>query len=176
MKLQDVLKKQGACNEARVWVKNLSPEEAYATCERGDWLLWMHGALYPDFHTHPDQVRKRVLVAGLAANLVRNKMTDERSIAAVDAAIAFGMGVIGIDELNEAANAACVAADAAAAAASTDDACAAAYAAKSAAYAAKAAKAARAAVYVGDEAKSADIFRAHITLDEMLNQLKQLNQ
>jgi hypothetical protein len=68
--------------------------------------LLEHGKLYPDFSTHPDQVRKRVLLAGFAANLVRDQMTDERSIAAVDAAIAFGKGEIGIDELNRFAYAA----------------------------------------------------------------------
>jgi len=72
--------------------------------------LLEHGALYPDFNTHPEQVRKRVLLAGLTANLVRNQMTDERSIAAVDAAIAFGKGEIGLDELRQAEKAAYAAA------------------------------------------------------------------
>jgi hypothetical protein len=72
--------------------------------------LLEHGKLYPDFSTHPDQVRKRVLLAGFVANLVREQMTDKDSIAAVDAAIAFGKGKIGIDELNQAAKAAYTAA------------------------------------------------------------------
>ena len=66
----------------------------------------LHALLYPDFTTHPTQVRRRVLAAGLVANRVRHLMTDKDSIAAVDAAIAFGLGKIGLDELNRAAAAA----------------------------------------------------------------------
>jgi hypothetical protein len=70
----------------------------------------LHALLYPDFNTHPQQVRRRVLAAGLVANRVRHLMTDKDSIAAVDAAIAFGKGKIGLDELNRAAAAAYTAA------------------------------------------------------------------
>ena len=66
-------------------------------------MLRKHGATYPYFGTYPDQVRERVLVAGLIANGVRHLMKDERSIAAVDAAIAFGLGKIELDELRQAA-------------------------------------------------------------------------
>jgi len=184
--LTAILREQGACGKARAWAKDLSPEEAYATCERGDWLLWIHTKLRSD----EDALRKRVLVAGLTVNLVRSYMTDKRSTDAVDAAIAFGKGEIGIDELQTAvADAICAAVHAANAAknaayaipdtATYIAACAAHAVANAAADAYAAHSAANIVAKVADVAtyaKSADIFRAHITLDEMLNQLNQLQQ
>jgi len=184
MKLQDFLRAQGACKGARAWSKGKSFEEAYAQCPRGDWLLWLYGKLYPDFNTYPKQVRKRVLVAGLVANLVRDKMTDERSVAAVDAAIAFGNGEIGIDSLNKAANAAYAVTNFVYAVNSTKADNAAINAAFSAAYPAYASNAvtyaafASNAAYVLDAAiyaKSADIFRAYVSFDEMFIALATTN-
>jgi len=159
MRLTDVLK------EARKWKRDLSIEDAFAHCDRGHWLLWIHGKLYPDFATYPNQVRKRILVAGLTANLVRHLMIDERSIAAVDSAIAFGKGQIGLDELNEAAK------NAKAAAHATFTPHGAAYAAV---YATNPEIAYAAAITTQDaNAESANIFRAHISLDEMLQKCRQ---
>jgi|GEM_PF-6773483 hypothetical protein len=180
MKLQDFLKAQCSCEKARKWAKKLSPE-AYLRCHRGDWLLLLHGKLYPDFSKNPNQVRKRVLVAGLTVNLVRDKMTDERSIAAVDAAIAFGNGEIGIDSLNKAANAAYAVTNFVYTVNSTKADNAAINAAYAAVYATYAANAVNYAAYVtypnavdyaayaaAIYAKSADIFRDHIRFEEMI--------
>jgi len=188
MKLQNFLEKQGVCKEALKWVGNKSPQEAYAQCENGEWLLWLHNKLRLD----EDALRKRVLVAGLTVNLVKNLMKYEESKAAVDAAIAFGKGEIGIDSLNhfledakvayrkcynekkvayaaetpKAAEAAYIAACAAASAVDCIDVSAdTEFASVSAVVlAAKAAKAA----YADDiNAKSADIFRDHISFEEL---------
>lgn len=98
-------------------------EEAWNACERGDWMLWIAAKLEVD-------IRILTLAKGLCANTVRHLMKDERSIAAVDAAIAFGNGEIDENELETAsAYADACAADADASAAS-------AYAASFAAYAA----------------------------------------
>ena len=35
------LTKLGACGEAATWAKNKSLSEVWATCRRGDWLLWL---------------------------------------------------------------------------------------------------------------------------------------
>ncbi len=78
-------------------------EEAWNACERGDWMLWIAAKLEVD-------IRILTLAKGLCANTVRHLMKDERSIAAVDAAIAFGNGEIEENELETAASAAFVAA------------------------------------------------------------------
>jgi len=178
MKLQDFLKAIGACEKARAWARNKTFKEAYTECKRGDWLLWLYGKLCSDFSTHPKEVRKRVLIAGLTVNLVRDKMTDERSVAAVDAAIAFGNGEIGIDSLNKAANAAYAVTNFVYTVKSTkadNAAINAAYAAVYATYAANAvtyaAYAASNAAYVLDAAtyaKSAEYFRAYVSFDEFI--------
>jgi len=86
-----------ACNVAMSWASGKSWREVYDTCHRGDWLLWLYrrSKCY-DF-------QKLTLAKGLCANTVRHLMKDERSLKAVDAAIAFGKGEISRDELNAAA-------------------------------------------------------------------------
>ena len=37
-----ILKRLGACAEAREWVGSRTLAEAWAECERPDWLLWLH--------------------------------------------------------------------------------------------------------------------------------------
>jgi hypothetical protein len=111
-------------------------------------------------------------------------MTDERSVAAVDAAIAFGNGEIGIDSLNKAANAAYAVTNFVYAVNSTKADNAAINAAFSAAYPAYASNAvtyaafASNAAYVLDAAiyaKSADIFRTYVSFDEMFIALATTN-
>ena len=178
MKRQNFLRAQSACEKVLRWRKKLSPE-AYLQCKRGGDLLLLHGMLYPDFSTHPKEVRKRVLVAGLVANLVRDKMTDARCIDATDAAIAFGKGEIGIDSLNKAANAAYAATHYTVKSTKADNAaCAAAHAA---AYATQASNVVDCVAYVtypndvnyaayadAIYAKSAAIFRDIISFEEMI--------
>lgn len=88
----------GACSEAIIWADGKSWQEVYDTCHRGDWLLW----LYRKSKVYDYQ--KLTLAKGLCANTVRHLMKDERSIKAVDAAIAFGKGEISRDELDAAAD------------------------------------------------------------------------
>ena len=127
-----------ACSAAREWAADKTFKEVYETCRRGDWLCWLF------FRTNPGDGQVLTLVKGLQANEVRHHMRNPRSIAAVDAAIAFGFGAISREQLNAAyadADAAYAAADADAAyaAADADAADADAYAAYAAAYAAYAA-------------------------------------
>ena len=119
--MKTLLTQLKACKEAIEWAGDKSWEEIYNTCHRGDWLLWLFAK------TNPAGLQLLTLVKGHCANTVRHLMTDQRSIDAVDAAIAFGEGRTGIDELNAAAAAAAdAAADAAYAAAADADAAAAA--------------------------------------------------
>ena len=106
--IDNLLKRLAACPEACIWAKGKTWAEIYSTCERGDWMLWLF------VRTNPCNKRLRTLAAGRCANTVRHLMTDPRSIAGADAAIAYGEGRIGIAALRKAADAAWAAARAAA--------------------------------------------------------------
>ena len=136
--MKELLLKLKACGPAIDWAGDKTIEEIWATCHRGDWMLWLARKL---------DIDKRVLTIakGHCANTVRHLMKDERSIAAVDMAIKYGEGNATDSELAAAA-AAAAAADAAAAAA--------AYAAYATA-AAAADAAAAAAAYAADAAAAA---------------------
>lgn len=160
--MKKLLKELNACDEAIEWVGVKTWEEAYNTCERGDWLLWLFQK------TNPDDLQRLTLVKGHCANTVRHLMTDERSIKAVDVAIAFGEGKATKEELYIAASAAANAASAAAVYAAAN----AAYYAANAAYGAAAYSAAyySAASYVADAKKenqklTADICRKYLPIE-----------
>lgn len=129
-KLKELLEKLDACHQAKEWAEGKTIEEVWATCHRGDWMLWLFR------RTNPDDTRLLMLAKGHCANTVRHLMKDERSTKAVDAAIAFGNGEINQEELKAAYVAAihiinrftvkysAAAAAAAAAAATVNDSCA----------------------------------------------------
>jgi hypothetical protein len=138
-------------------------------------LLWLFRK------TNPDDLQLLTLAKGHCANTVRHLMKDERSIKAVDAAIAFGLSEITKDELDAAAGyadypyAAAAAADAAAAYAAAYAAADAAYPDDAAAYAAYAAADAAAAAYAAaadaaakkeNQQQTADIVRKYISIDK----------
>ena len=105
--MKELLKKLNACDEAIEWAKDKSWKEIYNTCHRGDWLLWLYK------RTNPDDLQRLTLAKGHCANTVRHLMNDERSIKAVDTAIAFGEGKAILEELSVTASAAYAAASAA---------------------------------------------------------------
>ena len=144
----------GACEEAKEWAAGNTWEEVYNNCHRGDWLLWLFKK------TNPDDLQLLTLAKGHCANTVRHLMKDERSIKAVDAAIAFGEGKITREELDAAAWAA----------ADADWADGAAWAAWAAADAADAATAARAAADAAakkeNQKLTADIARKYIPIEK----------
>jgi len=121
--MKDLLLKLRACEEAVEWAGDKTAEEVIATCYRGDWLLWLA------YHLKVDD-RPFTLAKGHCANTVRHLIKDERSIKAVDAAIAYGNGEISKEELKNAAYPA-----AAAYPASYDAAASSAYASAASAYA-----------------------------------------
>jgi hypothetical protein len=94
--MKDLLLKLKACEEAVEWAGDKTAEEVIATCYRGDWLLWLAYKLKVGN-------RPLTLAKGHCANTVRHLMKDERSIKAVDAAIAYGNGEISKEELKNAA-------------------------------------------------------------------------
>jgi hypothetical protein len=179
--MKEILKKLKACNQAREWVGNRTIEQAIQECPRGDWMLWLFQKLFPD------DLQLLTLAKGHCANTLRYLMTDERSINAIDTAIAFGEGRATREELNAAdatADAAAAAAYAAAAYATYAAAAAAAYATYAdadATYAATFAADAAAALQAADARKAnqlqtANICRKYIgeKLIEGCNKLKEV--
>ena len=124
-----------ACESARIWAGDMTIEEVVAKCERGDWLLWLAQKI--DIGLQPLKLAK-----GHCANTVRHLMTDKRSIAAIDTAIAYGGGKATFAELKAASDAA--------------------YAAYADAYAAYADVAAAYAADAASRLKTADICRQYI--------------
>jgi len=161
--MKELLIELNACQEAKDWAGDKTWEEVYNTCHRGDWLLWLLQ------RTNPNDLQLLTLAKGNCANTVRHLMKDERSIKAVDAAIAFGEGKISREELDEAADAAADAARAAAYYAAAYDyaACAAYYAAADADDAATYAARADAAAVARQENQqlTADICRKYLPIE-----------
>lgn len=91
--MKELLKQLGYSSSFTEWVDEKSWDEVYKTCERGDWLIWLHS------QTAHGNTRERILVKGLAANTVRHLMKGMRSINATGAAIAFGKGEINETQL-----------------------------------------------------------------------------
>jgi hypothetical protein len=106
------IEKYDPCTEAVEFRKQFETfQEAWEACPRGDWMLWIAQRLGVD-------LRILTLAKGHCANTVRHLMKDDRSIKAVDTAIAFGEGRASEKDLDAAAAASYAAAsyDAAAAA------------------------------------------------------------
>ena len=159
-----------ACQAAIDWAGDKTIEQVVADCHRGDWLLWLAKKCGVE-------LQPLTLAKAHCVNTVRHLMTDDRSIKAVDVAIAFGEGRATRDELDTAAAAAfAAAADAAADPAAN----AAAHShATAAAYAAAAFAAAAAADTHANRQQTADICRKYIgeLIIEKVNQhLNQPNQ
>jgi hypothetical protein len=87
-----------ACDLSIQWIeeKNIqSLEEAWNTCKRGDWLLWMATKLNVD-------KRRLVLCAALCAHTVIQYMQDPRSRNAVRIAFLWGRGKTTYTQLEKA--------------------------------------------------------------------------
>jgi hypothetical protein len=97
--MKELLIKLNACDEAIEWAGDRTIEEIVKDCDRGDWLLWLAKKI-------GIELQPLTLAKGHCANTVRHLMKNERSIKAVDMAIAFGEGRATMEELNNAANAA----------------------------------------------------------------------
>ena len=94
--MEELLIKLNACKEAIEWAGDRTIEEIVKDCDRGDWLLWLAEKI--DIELQP-----LTLAKGHCANTVRHLMKNEKSIEAVDMAIAFGEGKATMEELNNAA-------------------------------------------------------------------------
>jgi hypothetical protein len=165
--LKQYLESLKACDNAIKWAGDKPVEQVVAECHRGNWLLWLANRCGVE-------LQPLTLAKAHCANTVRHLMTDERSVKAVDVAIAFGEGRATRDELDAAADAA----DDAAAATSAS-AAAAAYAAAAASYDAAASygaaasyAAAATSASAANQQQTADICRKYIgdLIIEKINQ------
>ena len=96
-----------ACSQSISWIKRdniQSLEEAWYTCGRGDWMLWMAKKLGIDRH-------KLVLSASLCAHTAVQYMQDPRSRNAVRIAFLWSRGKATDEQLMAARNDACDAED-----------------------------------------------------------------
>ena len=155
------LKKLGACSEAVKWYETQeNDEQAWAACERGDWLLWLLGRIKVD--------RKRLVLCCCECARLSLKYVPEnenRPRIAIETAEKWAKGEASIEEVRAAAYAAADA-DAAAYAAAADAAAYAAAAAAAYAYAA-AAVAPYAAARSNTLKQCADIVRKHFTFNDI---------
>ena len=102
MKAKDILIKFHTCNESIDWAGDMSVKEAWASCPRGDWMLWFAVKLQAD-------KGKIFLVKSLAFHEMYKLMKDERSrdtvLAIADASAAAYYATAGIyTEAAEASN------------------------------------------------------------------------
>ena len=96
MTFSEYLESIDACSYAIEWAGDKTIEQVVADCHRGDWLLWLAKKCGVE-------LQPLTLAKGHCANTVRHLMTDNRSIKAVDTAIAFGEGRASREELDSAA-------------------------------------------------------------------------
>ena len=89
--LKQYLTEIGACKEAKLWVRDKSLAEAWATCQRGDWMLWLAKRACVD-------IRPLTLAKAECAALAFPYMS-ERSRNAVKVARRFGNEQASIDDL-----------------------------------------------------------------------------
>jgi hypothetical protein len=151
-----ILTELDACSEAVKWAGRKTHKQAWETCKRGDWLLWIADRFDVD--------RKLLVLAacGCARTVLKYvPVGEDRPRIAIETAEAWTRGEAMIDQVRSAAYAAAYAAYAAADAASAAHAL---YAAEAAAYAADAVYAAYAvdAVYT---AAHAAVYAAHAADD-----------
>ena len=76
--LEEFLERHNACEYTYEFAKDLTLEQFHATCQRGDWMLWLFSRLQPE---KENEIR---LAAAHCANTVRHLMGDKRSTDLVD--------------------------------------------------------------------------------------------
>ncbi len=136
---KEILIEHGACKEAVDWAEGKTYEEAYSTCERADWMIWLFARNWgkPGFPT-----KRQVLLAACDCAETSLAFAPEGELRPAQAIASARLAIEDPSEENlEAAYAASSAAYAAAHADGTfsraaESASSAAYAASSAAYAA----------------------------------------
>lgn len=135
-KLHTLLKKLGACNEAIAFANGKELAEAWATCERPDWMMWLCANMMRKrgWPTHQQVVLCACDCAETVLPIFEGKYPQESSPrVAIETARKWVNGEASLEEVGDAAHAAANAA-AYAAAVDADNAAYTAYAAADAAY------------------------------------------
>ena len=99
------LGKLGACNEAVEWARGKFLIEAWETCERADWMLWLVGHMCgtDGWPTRQDIVLVACLCAETALPFFEKKYpNDDRPRKAIEAARAWARGECDIEEVRKA--------------------------------------------------------------------------
>jgi len=101
MNHKHILESLTACEEAIRWYNDKDSKEAWASCERGDWLLWIAANLRID--------RKLIVLAACDCaeqSLYLIPEGEERPKKAIETARAWARGEASLEEVKAAANAA----------------------------------------------------------------------
>jgi len=101
MSHKHILESLTACEEAIRWYNDKDSKEAWAICERGDWLLWIAANLKVD--------RKLIVLAACDCaeqSLYLIPKGEERPKKAIETARAWTRGEVSLAEVRAAANAA----------------------------------------------------------------------
>ena len=106
MKLKQRLKSLGACNEAIEWTEDnniTTLTEAWAKCERGDWMLWFAGKLSGE----PEGAKRKVLVLAACecARLALPYAKSPTALACIETAEQWARGEATIEQVRESYNA-----------------------------------------------------------------------
>ena len=106
MKLQTLLKKLHACDEAVKWCGDKTPAQAWRECERGDWLLWLAGRMAdkPGWPTRKQIVFAACACAETALKYV--KPGEDRPRKAIETTRAWVRGEATLEEVRKTAHAA----------------------------------------------------------------------
>ncbi len=94
----DVLRELGACSDAVEWITELSPDDAWAKCMRGDWMLWLLGRV--------DDRRNLMALACQCARLASPHDKSGTAVVAIETAERWVAGNADLDEVRRAASAA----------------------------------------------------------------------
>jgi len=100
--LKEQLTKLGACPEAVKWVGDTTLQQAWQTCERTDWMLWLCGKMVdkPGWPTRQDLVLAACDCARTALRYVPDGET--RPLAAIETAERWTRGEATIAEVEAA--------------------------------------------------------------------------
>jgi len=101
MTLRDQLVAIRACSDAVEWVGTRTIEQAWAECERGDWMLWLAGRI---------DIDRKLLVSAACAcaepALAFVRAGEDRPRLAIEVARAWCVGTATLDDVRAAAAAA----------------------------------------------------------------------
>ena len=102
----NLLRRIGACSEAREWAKGKDFAQVWEQCERGDWLLWLCGRM-SDKDGWPTRQQVVLAACDCAETALKYvKAGEDRPRKAIETARLWAEGKATIQEVRTAADAA----------------------------------------------------------------------